>query len=96
VAAPRRRRQAASAGRGSELGEAEGWSGPLAGPSRPTIQLCFDLAEPALGDPGEVHALEEVLAEYPVGALVRASLPGAAGFAGVDRQTRRGGELEVA
>ena len=65
-----------SSGRCNELGELLGWFHPVEGLSRAPVELCGDGVEVFLAVPGEWCAFGEVLAEQPVGVLVRAALPG--------------------
>ena len=72
-----------SSGGRNNLGEPLGWCHPAQGLSRPFVELSGDRVKLTLGHGREVAPLGQVLAEQPVGVLVRTTLPGAVGVAEV-------------
>src|SRR5205807_170641 len=84
-----------STGRRNELGKPLAWFHPPECLSRASVELSRDEVEALLRDPGERHPLREVLAQEPVGVLVRAALPGAVRVAEVDADAGIDAEPEM-
>src|SRR5215210_7295937 len=70
-----------------ELVQSLGRCSPAQGLSRPAVEGHRHGREVLGAVPAEVGALWKVLAQQPVGVLVRAALPGAVGIAEVDLET---------
>src|SRR3954453_22370068 len=68
-----------------ELVQSLGRCSPAQGLSRPAVEGCSHRGKVVRAVHAEVGALWKVLAQQPVGVLVRAALPGAVGIAEVDR-----------
>src|SRR5215212_3104683 len=78
-----------------ELVEASGGCEPSEGTTGALVELAGDVIEPLPVDPGEVDGAGEVLAQQPIGVLVGAPLPGAAGVTEVHGDAAGGGEALV-
>src|SRR3989442_9458442 len=85
-----------SAGQRKKVGELLGWFHESEGLARPVVQALGDADEIVGAQEGKVGALGHVLAEEPVGVLVRAALPGAVGIAEVDLHPGVDGEEPMA
>ncbi len=72
------------------------WGHVAEGLAGPGVELQRDRVERVLAVAREVGAFGQILAKQPVGVLVAAALPGAAGIAEVDDYVGRDGELLVA
>jgi hypothetical protein len=77
------------------LGECFGWCQPAQGLSRSPVEFVGDGVEVGLGVNRQVCGLGEVLAQQPVGVLIRAPLPGAVRITEVDLDTGIDAELHV-
>src|SRR3954465_10665282 len=89
------RRNTAYVGCSEELVESLGRCSPAQGLSRPAVEGDRHGCQVVGAVHAEVGALREVLAQQPVGVLVRAALPGAVGIAEVDLKTGVDPELGV-
>src|SRR3954469_2984570 len=81
------RRNTAYVSCSEELVQSLGRCPPAQGLSRPAVEGRSHGCKVLGAVPAEVGALREVLAQQPVGVLVRAALPGAVGIAEVDLET---------
>src|SRR4051812_42295818 len=79
------RRNTAYVGCSEELVQSLGRCSPAQGLSRPAVEGNRHGCKVVRAVHAEVGALWKVLAQQPVGVLVRATLPGAMGIAEVDR-----------
>src|SRR4051794_36667507 len=89
------RRNTAYVGCSEELVESLGRCSPAQGLSRPAVEGDRHGCKVLGAVHAEVGALREVLAQQPVGVLVRAALPGAVRVAEVDRHASLDPELGV-
>src|SRR4051794_15517309 len=78
-----------------ELVQSLGRCSPAQGLSRSAVEGCSHRGKVVRAVHAEVGALWKVLAQQPVGVLVRAALPGAVGIAEVDLKTGVDPELGV-
>src|SRR5215204_1300441 len=79
-----------------QWGEFIGGGGVVEGLSGSGVEALGDGVEVGLGELGQGGAFGEVLAQQPIGVLVRAALPGAVRVGEVDGQAGGGGDLFVA
>src|SRR3954471_19440090 len=89
------RRNTAYVGCSEELVQSLGRCSPAQGLSRPAVEGDRHSGEVLGAVHAEVGALWKVLAQQPVGVLVRAALPGAVGIAEVDRHASLDPQLGV-
>src|SRR3954447_24224034 len=88
-------RNTASVTRSKELVQSLGRCPPAKGLSRPAVEGDHHGRKVFGAVRAEVGALWKVLAQQPIGVLVRAALPGAGGIADVDRHASLDPELGV-
>lgn len=84
-----------SSGRRNELCELLRWCQIAEGLAWSAVETALDPAKICGGDLGQVGAFREVLAQEPVGVLVRAALPRRVGVAEVDGDAGGDGEAHV-